>query len=111
MRRLIARLLVIPVLLILLGPSVYRSYAHVPARSAFRMKVVDPKTGKGVPSVGVRSDNGIMCRTRYNGEIAWTEVALMGRDVRFSIDRPGQPKGDTVTLRVSPGGSANIPLR
>jgi hypothetical protein len=111
MRSLIARLLALPALLILLGPSVYRSYGHVPPQSAFRMKVVDPKTGQGVPKVRVRSDNGIVCHTRYNGEIAWTETVLMGRDVRFSIDSPDQPKSDTVTLRVSRGGSVTIPLR
>src|SRR4051794_3848549 len=106
MRRPIARLLVMAALLVLVGPSVYRSYAHVPSQAAFRMTIVDPKTGLGVPNVRVQSDNGIVCHTRSDGEIAWTESILMGRDVRFSIDRPGHPAGATVTLRVSRGGSA-----
>ena len=51
------------------------------------MKAVDPGTGQGVPDVPVRSDNGILCHTRSNGEIAWSELSLMDRDVRFAIDR------------------------
>jgi hypothetical protein len=109
MGRMIVRLLALAALVVLLGPLAHRSYAHVPPQAAFRMKVVDPQTGEGVPDVRVRSDNGIVCHTRANGEIAWTETVLMGRDVRFSIDGPNNR--NTVVLRVNRGGAVDIPLR
>jgi hypothetical protein len=98
-------------LIVLLGPATYRSYAHVPSESAFRMKVVDATSGLGVPHVEVRSDNGIVCHTRANGEIAWTETVLMERDVRFSIKLPNNDTRETVTLRVSRKGSTTVILR
>jgi hypothetical protein len=69
------------------------------------MKIVDA-TGDALPMIEVRSDNGIVCHTRADGEIAWTETVLMDRDVRFSMNQ-----GKTVTVRVSRGGSTRIVLR
>ena len=103
--------LVMCALLILLGPAVHRSYATVPSADAFRMRILDPETGSGVSNVRVESDNGIVCHTRANGEIAWTEVVLMERDVRFSIDRSNQRGRDTVTVHVNRGGSIEIAMR
>ena len=109
MRRRVLRL-VLPALMVLFGPTVYRSYALVPPEDAFRMKIVDPKTREGVPGVRVQSDNGIVCHTQSNGEIAWTEMVLMGRDVRFIIERPGQTTRQKVTLRVTRSSHAEISL-
>ena len=109
MRRYIARLFVLAPMLVLLSPIAYRSFAHVPPEAAFRMEIVDPGTGQGVSGVPVRSDNGILCHTRANGEIAWTELSLMDRDVRFTIDPP-DGKRQAVTLRVTRGERAHIPL-
>lgn len=94
-------------MLVLLSPIAYRSFAHVPPEDAFRMKVVDQSTGEGVPGVAVRSDDGILCHTRSNGEIGWTELNLMDRDVRFTID-PLNGKREDVTLRVTRGDRAQI---
>jgi hypothetical protein len=110
MRRLV-HLFVLPVLFVLLGPTGYRSYALVPPQDAFRMKITDPITGEGVPGVRVQSDNGIVCHTQWNGEVAWTEKVLMGRNVRFTIDRPGQVTRQNVTLRVMRGSRADVSLR
>src|SRR5262245_57247354 len=109
-RRILFRI-VMSAILLLLGPSVYRSYAMVPSTDAFRMRIVDPRTGLGVPNVRVQSDNGIVCHTRANGEIAWTELALMDRNVRFSIDGRDQRTRDTVTVAVSRRGAIDIALR
>jgi hypothetical protein len=110
MRRRSVLRLVPPALFVLLGPTVYRSYALVPPEDAFRMKIIDPTTGEGAPGVRVQSDNGIVCHTQSNGEIAWTETVLMGRDVRFTIERPGQTDRQKVALRVTRSGHAEISL-
>jgi hypothetical protein len=111
MRRHVLRLLVMAPMLVLpvLLEPIYRSLAHVPPEDAFRMKIVDPSTEQGVPSVPVRSDNGILCHTRSNGEIVWSELSLMDRDVRFTIDRPSG-KRQAVTLHVTRGDRAQIRL-
>ena len=64
-----------------------------------------------MPNVRVESDNGIVCHTRANGEIVWTEEVLMGRNVRFSIDRSDRHERDNVTLHVNRGGAIDIALR
>ena len=110
MRRRVGPPLVMLTLLVLLGP-LYSSYATVPVGDEFRMRVIDPKTGQGVPNVRVESDNGIVCHTRANGEIVWTEEVLMGRNVRFSIDRSDRHERDNVTLHVNRGGAIDIALR
>ena len=110
MRRRSVLLVVLPALFVLLGPSVYRSYALVPPEDAFRMKIVDPRTGDGVPGVRVQSDNGIVCHTQADGEIAWTERVLMGRNVRFTVERPDQTGRHSLTLHVARSGHAEISL-
>ena len=109
MRRYVVRLFVLAPMLVLLSPIVYRSFAHVPPEGAFRMTIVDPSTGQGVPGVPVRSDNGILCHTRFNGEIGWTELSLMDRDVRFTIESPDGTR-EAVVLRVTRGERAQIQL-
>jgi hypothetical protein len=109
MSRQVARLLVIAPILVLLGPIAYRSSAHVSPESAFRMKILDPSTGQGIPGVAVRSDNGILCHTQSDGQIAWTELSVMDRDVRFTVDRP-DGKREAVTLHVTRGDYAKIRL-
>jgi hypothetical protein len=110
MRRRSVLLVVLPALFVLLGPTVYRSYALVPHKDAFLMKIVDPKTGAGVPGVRVQSENGIVCHTQWNGEIAWTEIVLMGRNVRFTVERPDQSSRQKIALSVTRGGHAEISL-
>jgi hypothetical protein len=71
-----------------------------------RLRVVDQQTGQGLPHVRLTSDNGIVCYTRADGSVLWTESALMGRDVWFSIEGPrGQ---STTKVRVAPGGHAEV---
>ena len=108
MSRKVARLVVIAMLLVLLGPIAHRSFAHVSPEDTFRLKIVDSTTGHGVPGLAVRSDNGILCHTQFNGEIAWTEASVMDRDVVFTVDRP-DGKRQAVTVHVTRGG--HIPIR
>jgi hypothetical protein len=107
MRRRIGLLIVLPALFVL-GLEAHRSFATVPPAQAFRLKIVDATTGVGVAGVRVVSDNGIICHTSYDGQITWTETALMGRDVRFTVD--AEPKGRVVTLHVERGNRAQVSL-
>jgi hypothetical protein len=56
----------------------------------FQMRVVD-QTGHWIPHVKLTSDNGIVCYTRADGVVLWSESSLMDRDVKFHIEAPGAP--------------------
>jgi hypothetical protein len=73
----------------------------------FRMRIVDQQ-GQGIPKVRVVSDNGIVCHTRADGSIHWTERSLMDREVRFRIQTPGVRT--SVVQRVSSGGQLEIAI-
>jgi hypothetical protein len=72
----------------------------------FQLRIVDQQTGQGLPHVRLTSDNGLVCYTRPDGSVPWTETSLMGRDVAFQIDVPGAQR--TVRVRVIPGGRAEV---
>jgi hypothetical protein len=75
----------------------------------FQMRVVDQQTGQGVPHVKLTSDNGIVCYTRADGSVLWTESSLMDRDVRFRVEVPGAQT--TTRVRVVQGGHAEVAIR
>ena len=75
----------------------------------FQMRIVDQRTGQGLPNVRLTSDNGIVCYTRADGSVLWTESSLMDRDVSFRIDAPGAPS--TLQVRVTPGGHKEVSIR
>jgi len=75
----------------------------------FEMRVVDQQTGHGIAHVRLTSDNGVVCYTRADGSVRWTESSLMNRDVRFRIDAPGSQS--TTSERVVPGGHAEVAIR
>ena len=72
----------------------------------FQLRIVDQQTGQGIPHVRLTSDNGLMCYTRVDGSVGWTETSLMGRDVAFRVDVPGAQR--TMKVRVVPGGRAEV---
>lgn len=73
----------------------------------FTLRIVDEQTGVGVPDLRVTTENWIVCYTQANGNVAWRESSLMGRDVRFTIeDRANQFDNTGATLQVAPGGQA-----
>ena len=79
------------------------------APAPFTIRVVDERTGVGVPGLRVTTDNGIVCYTRHNGEVLWEESSLMDRGVRFEIrDEKNQFDGFGATLRVMYGGQAAL---
>ena len=74
----------------------------------FQMRLVDQGTGKGIAHVRLTSDNGIVCYTRADGSVLWTESALMDRDVSFRIDTSAAQR--TVTVHVKPGGHREVAI-
>jgi hypothetical protein len=78
-------------------------------RAPFKMRVVDEQTGLGVPHLRVTTDNGIVCYTRADGDVIWTESSLMSRGVRFEIkDERNQFDNVGATLAVTHGGQAAL---
>jgi hypothetical protein len=74
----------------------------------FQMRVVD-QTGHGLAHVKVTSDNDIVCYTRADGSVLWTESSLMDRDVTFRVASPGTPT--VTTVRVVEGGKTEVAIR
>ena len=70
----------------------------------FFMRIVDQQ-GQGVPNTRVVSDNGIVCHTRADGSVRWTEFSVINHE-RFRLD---WPKGcRDVTLHPTVGGRADV---
>jgi hypothetical protein len=95
----------VPVLLVFLPFQASRGEGGMP--HPFHMRIVDGE-GEGVPGVRVVSDNGIVCHTRADGSIHWTERSLMDRDVRFRIEAAGVRT--TATYHVTSDGRTEIAL-
>lgn len=87
-------------------------FATAPANSAwatpFELRILDQDTGAGVSHIRLTSDNGIVCYTRPDGSVLWTESALMDREVSFRIDTSAGPR--MVTVRVTPGGYSEVEI-
>ena len=76
----------------------------------FTIRVVD-QMRQGVPNVRMISDTGIVCGTDGTGTVRWNEAELMGRDVKFRIEKLGYlTPADGVTLRVHHFGRAVITI-
>jgi hypothetical protein len=54
----------------------------------FQMRLVDQATGKGLAHVRLTSDNGIVCYTRADGSVLWTESALRIATYHFGAKQP-----------------------
>lgn len=86
------------------------------ARAAFRITVVDSRTGRGVPLVELTTVNGIVSVTDSAGVVAFEEPGLMNQDVFFTVKSHGYtfPKDGFgfagTRLRVTPGGSATLQI-
>ena len=99
--------LFLPLSIALIGLTFPTAPSLVP--TPFTIQVVDEQTGQAVPNLRVTTDNGIVCYTRDNGDVAWRESSLMGRDVGFTIkDRRNQFDKLGATLQVTPGGQATL---
>lgn len=82
------------------------------ASEYFAIRVVDEKTGRGVPLVQLSTNNHITCYTDSNGVVAWDEPGLMDRDVYFRIDSPGYEfPGGGKTIRTTRGSRCELKIR
>ena len=83
----------------------------------FAIRVVDDRTGRGVPMVDVETVNNIRLVTDSAGVAAFDEPGLMGQQVFFSIKSPGyQFAADGFlfrgkALKTEPGGSETLSIR
>ena len=104
-RFLVRTLALIPVLFVVLPFQVTPSEGGT--TSPFLMRILDEQ-GQGLPNIRVVSDNGIVCHTRADGSVRWTERSVMNRDVRFRMDSPSGRRD--VTLHPTPGGRGEVSL-
>src|SRR5581483_6885223 len=74
----------------------------------FQMRVLD-QNGQGVSHAKLTSDNGIVCYTKVDGSVRWTESSLMDRAVTFRIEAPGGAQ-TTAKVRVIEGGHAEVAI-
>ena len=99
-------LLLILLLIIPLGMHAYRA-RH--STEPFQIKIVDAQSGVGLPSLRLTADNSIVCYTRADGCVNFSEDSLMNRSVYFTIE--GQDHhfpGGGKTLRVTHGGHVEL---
>ena len=107
------RALLTAALAVLVAPCAARAQG----RAYFTIKVVDDRTGRGVPLVELRTTNNIRCYTDSAGVVAFGEPGLMNRDVFFHVSSHGYefPKDGFGfrgrRLRTTPGGSARLRIR
>ncbi len=87
-------------------PAVSHEYKDI---EPFKIKVVNSKTGRGVPLIELRTTNDISYFTDSAGLVAFNEPGLMNEEVYFTIESDGYvfPEGGT-TVTVKPGGEATI---
>jgi hypothetical protein len=94
-------------------PAVFLLIPLAPSISVgepFRVTIVD-QAGRPVPHVRLTTDNGIVCYTRRDGTVNWTESSLMNRDVYFKIDSLDRRSGKSgTTLRVTHGGRSQLTI-
>lgn len=87
------------------------------AQRYFVIKVLDDRTGRGIPLVELRTVHQLRFVTDSNGVVAFDEPGLMNQRVFFFVESHGyeSPKDGFgmagVSLQVTPGGRAEIKLR
>jgi hypothetical protein len=75
----------------------------------FRVRVIDERTGAGVPTANVTVENGAVGTTAFDGSVLfWLDITLMKHPVHFTIEQRGVTT--TVELPVRPGGVVFVPV-
>jgi hypothetical protein len=98
------RILLLPALFI--GGTVFGEPLLDP--TPFTMRVVDD-AGHGVAGLRIVTDNGIVCFTRLDGNVSWSESSLMRRDVRVDVQDQSHIYDDAAATRhFKRGGKTTI---
>jgi hypothetical protein len=111
-----------PVALAALSACLFGMVGFLPAQEKikspyFGIRIVDEKTGRGVPLVELRMVNDIVQHTDSGGWAAFQEPGLMEREIYFAISAPGYeyPKDGFgyrgVRLTTKPGLTATVKIR
>jgi hypothetical protein len=101
------------ILLLILG----NTEAASDASDYFKITVVDEETGRGVPLVELKTTNNVRYYTDSNGIIAFSEPALIGKDVFFYVKSHGYEFTEKLDgdfgkiLKVTGGGSAVLKIK
>jgi len=81
-----------------------------PELNYFKIRIVDSKTGRGIPLAKLETTNSTVYYTDSNGYIAYYEPGLMGEDVFFYVSAHGYRFNEKTfdyvgkTIKVEPGG-------
>lgn len=75
-----------------------------------KIRVVDRRSGLGIPHVRVTTDTGSQCYTDKNGIVRWNEPQFIGRVVSFKVYKDGFQAGADVALQLKPFGSSVLKL-
>ena len=98
-------------LVVLVGVVVLVPLVCYPAgRTApFRVRVVNNRTGEGVPTARVTVENGAFGTTAFDGSVLfWLDTALMKRTIHFTVEQGGVITA--VELPVTAGGVVFVPV-
>ena len=76
-------------LLLALGALMVNLLVAMHLTGDFKIRLVDQRTGLGIPNARVTSDTGIVCRTDRTGTVRWNESELIGRDLTFRLEKLG----------------------
>ena len=97
-------------LAVLIGVLLVPLVCYPAQRTAgFRVRVIDERTGAGVPNARVTVENGAEDTTAFDGSVLfWLDTALMNRTVRFTIEQRGVTT--TLGVPVTPGGLRVLPV-
>ena len=76
----------------------------------FTMHVVD-EAGRDVAGARIITDNGIVCFTRLDGRVSWTELSLLRRAVRVEVrDDYGRHAYTSARLHFDSGGQGTVSM-
>ncbi|WP_201002063.1 discoidin domain-containing protein [Paenibacillus glycanilyticus] len=90
--------------------------SQIQSQQPFGIRVVDSKTGRGIPAVELRTTNNMTFYTDSAGYVAFKEVGLMNETVFFHLSSDGYKVPQDMfgyygqAVEVTPGGSVTLTM-
>ncbi|ACT02818.1 discoidin domain-containing protein [Paenibacillus sp. JDR-2] len=90
--------------------------SRIQSQQPFGIRVVDSKTGRGIPAVELRTTNNMTFYTDSAGYVAFKEVGLMNETVFFHLSSDGYKVPQDMfgyygqAVEVTPGGSVTLTM-